>query len=118
MYDFNPFDDGSKKRDSKRSFTKVEKNEIFDRQNGKCAKCHKPLKLAYTHFHHKKAWSENGKTNINNGIALCANCHSEAHHTDRLKKINNKAKKKSSNPLDIELPIVKIPKSKGGFGLF
>ena len=44
-----------------------------------------------------------GKTVIENGQALCANCHSKKTHKDRLKKINNKKSKEDSswwiNPL-------------------
>jgi DNA-directed RNA polymerase subunit RPC12/RpoP len=115
MYDFNPYGDDKDKRDSKRSFTKSQQKVIFDRQDGYCARCGKKLKLSSTHYHHKKAWSKNGETNVKNGIAVCANCHAEIHikeTVDDLEKKPKKSKKNTYDPFDLGLPTVKAPKTK------
>lgn len=124
MFGDDIFNSKGPSRDKRRSFTPTQKKEIFDRQNGKCAKCGKTLKLSSTQYDHVKAWSDNGKTNVKNGKALCSNCHDEKTHKDRLNKLEKKPKKSSiSNPLDLKLPEMKmpkmkIPKGKGGFKLF
>lgn len=89
-------------RDTKRSFTISQKNEICDKQNNKCAKCKKPLKRSATHYDHKIPWEKGGKTEVKNGQALCANCHSLKNNKDRLKKVDKKRKTKSSDVSGLE----------------
>jgi nitrate/TMAO reductase-like tetraheme cytochrome c subunit len=85
-------------KDSRRSFSATQKKQILAQQDYKCARCHKKLGVAY-HFHHAKSWSSGGKTIVKNGRALCANCHEEITHKERLKKTDRKRKPRSINPL-------------------
>ncbi len=98
-------------KDSRRSFTQSQKNEIWDRQGGRCAKCDKPLKRAATHYDHKIPHEKGGKTEVKNGQALCANCHSIKSNKDRLKKVDIKRKPKSNVPFgfgEIKPPKIKL----------
>lgn len=104
----------STKRDKKRSLGATEKKEIQARQKLKCAKCKKPLDPRAIHYHHKKEWSEGGKTNIKNCQALCPNCHEKESHKQRLKKIEKK-KKEPKNPYSISIKKPKLGKSKFKF---
>lgn len=62
------------KRDKRRCFSNSEKKEILQRQNYTCATC-PDTDWRLFEFHHKVAWADNGKTNVDNGVALCAKCH-------------------------------------------
>ena len=118
MYNFgNPFDDEKDTRDNRRSFTRSQQKKIFDKQKGRCAMCSERLELSSTHYHHKKPWSEGGKTTVQNGIAVCTKCHDRHHNDERVKKVEKKMKKsKTYNPLDIKLPNIKPPRN--GFKFF
>jgi 5-methylcytosine-specific restriction endonuclease McrA len=85
-------------KDSRRSFTQSQKNEICDRQKNRCAKCKAHLLKAATHYDHIKPYSKNGKTEVNNGQALCSNCHSVKSNKDQLKKVNVKRTSKIKKP--------------------
>lgn len=63
--------------DSKRYFTSYDKGQIWDRQNGKCAKCKKQLNHDTVDYDHIKPWAKGGKTIPSNGQALCAECHAK-----------------------------------------
>jgi 5-methylcytosine-specific restriction protein A len=61
--------------------------ETLNRANGFCERCHKkaPFLRAkdnspYLEVHHNVPLSEGGKDIIENAIALCPNCHREAHY--------------------------------------
>jgi DNA-directed RNA polymerase subunit RPC12/RpoP len=84
------------RRDSRRSFSSTQKKQILAQQDYKCARCHKKLGVAY-HFHHAKSWSSGGKTTVKNGRALCANCHEEITHKERLEKTDKRRKKRESS---------------------
>lgn len=75
-------------RDTRRTFTQTQKNEILQQQGGKCAICHEPFNFRIVQYHHIKGWAANGKTIIKNAAAVCPNCHSEITHNERLKKID------------------------------
>ena len=81
-----------KKRDTRRAFTRTQKNEIWAQQNGNCAKCHDPLDPRAVEYDHKKGWADRGKTVVINGQALCSNCHKLKTHKQRLKEIDKKRK--------------------------
>lgn len=85
-------------RDTRRSFSQSQRNDIWDKQNGKCARCKNPLKRASTHYDHITPWERGGRTEVKNGQALCANCHSEKTNKDRLKKVDKKRKSRNTNP--------------------
>ena len=62
------------KRDSQRYFSDSDKKEILKRQDYTCATCNdKDWRLF--EFHHKQKWADNGRTNVDNGVGLCAKCH-------------------------------------------
>lgn len=88
------------KRDSRRAFTRTQKNEILAQQKGKCAICHKPLDQRTVEYDHGRAWSAGGPTKVKNGRALCPNCHKLKTHKERLKKVEKKKKKKEYNPFE------------------
>lgn len=89
-------------RDSRRAFNQTQKAEIWDNQDGLCANCGKKLQRKATHYDHKIPWEKEGKTDVKNGQALCANCHAEKSHNDRLQKIE-KITKPSETPLKPEV---------------
>jgi nitrate/TMAO reductase-like tetraheme cytochrome c subunit len=96
----NPFVT-EKKRDSRRTFTRTQKNEIWAQQSGKCAKCHKKLDPRTVEYDHVKPWAARGKTVVVNGAALCSKCHKLKTHNTRLKKIDKKRKKPANNPFGL-----------------
>lgn len=100
MLDFqDPF--GSIKKNKRKSIPISIKREVVKRQHYKCAKCKKELPARY-HIHHKKRVSDGGSNKPSNLIAICANCHSNIHHKESVKKATKKIKKKkSSNPFDL-----------------
>ena len=101
------------KRDSRRSFTTTQKNEIWAQQNGKCAKCKSKLDPRTTEYDHGKEWAEGGKTTIKNGRALCANCHKLKTHRTRLKNVDKKRKPKDDNSFGGGLFGSPSPKGRG-----
>jgi len=90
------------KRDSRRTFTRTQKNEIWAQQNGKCARCHKPLDLRTVEYDHGRAWSAGGPTRVKNGRALCPECHKLKTHEETLKKVEKRKRKKKTNLFEIE----------------
>jgi 5-methylcytosine-specific restriction endonuclease McrA len=130
-------DNNDEGRDVKRSLNVSEKRAVFEQQNHKCAKCKQTFDFFIFEFHHKKAWSANGRTNVKNTIGLCPTCHKKVHDEERINKhkikktttkkplAKTKAKKPTakkskrathSSPFELNLPEFKMPK--GGFGLF
>lgn len=95
-------------RDSRRSFTQSQKNEILYQQDNRCAgkDCgHKKLDPRDIEFDHKKPWAAKGRTITENGRAVCGSCHNKITHNQRLKKVEsptrNKQKKQARPPLEI-----------------
>ena len=90
------------KKDTRRAFTKTQKNEIWAQQDGLCAgsSCgHKRLDPRTVEYHHGRAWSNGGKTMVKNGQALCSECHKLKHHRQRLKKVETRtSQKQTKNP--------------------
>ncbi len=81
---FYPHEDG---RDTQRVFTKMQQKEILYQQNNLCAGefCkHRPLDLRIVQFHHGEGWAARGRTKIQNGIAVCPNCHALIHYYEKL----------------------------------
>jgi 5-methylcytosine-specific restriction endonuclease McrA len=109
---FDVFGNDSNKKDERRYLSKSEKNLVLDNQGNHCAICGKPLKASATHFDHIKPHSKGGKTTVKNTQALCSNCHSEKTNGDRIKNIKTQIskKKKASNPYEVSIPNVKLPK--------
>lgn len=59
-----------------RRFDQKTINTVYKRQEGKCAKCHKPFPIKEMEADHIKPWSKGGKTVIENCQMLCASCNS------------------------------------------
>lgn len=73
-------------RDAKRAFSESVKNHVWDRQQGKCAKCENQLNRVATEYDHKVAWENGGLSMEENCQAFCANCHRIKTNEDRLTK--------------------------------
>lgn len=106
----------SVKRDAKRIFSTTVKNQILMLQKRRCARCRSILRLTSTHYDHKLPWKDGGRTDESNCQALCANCHGDKTHEDRLKRErkNRIPQKESQNPnrlFDINSNIIKRRKS-------
>ncbi|WP_428827026.1 HNH endonuclease [Azonexus sp. IMCC34842] len=61
--------------------------EALFRANGVCERCHNeaPFRRAldgtpYLEVHHKKRLADDGEDSLDNAIALCPNCHRQAHY--------------------------------------
>lgn len=105
------------KRDSRRTFSRTQKAEIWAQQNGKCAgtNCgHRKLDMRTVEYDHVKPWADRGRTIAQNGAALCPECHKLKTHKERLKKVDKK-RKQSNEPFGA----FNLPKSrsKNPFGL-
>ena len=90
-----------KGRDSRRSFNRTQQNEIWDNQHGKCAGSHckhSRLLRSATHYDHIIPHEKGGRTEVSNGQALCATCHSIKTNKDRLEKVDKKRKPRN-NPI-------------------
>ncbi|MFA6330358.1 MAG: HNH endonuclease [Candidatus Micrarchaeia archaeon] len=100
---FNPIKK-EPERDPRRNFSQTQKNEIWDRQRGRCAGSHceqSTLLRSATHYDHIIPWEIGGRTIVSNGQALCTTCHSLKTHKDRLKKIDKKRKPRNQYELGI-----------------
>ena len=66
-------------KDKKRYFSDLERWELYMIAEKKCQKCDTPLPFNDMEAHHIKPHSEGGQTVIENGMALCGDCHREVH---------------------------------------
>jgi superfamily II DNA or RNA helicase len=57
-----------------RAFSPLQRVEIFNRSNGNCQRCGVDITLSNFHADHIIPWSQNGKTQVSNGQALCPPC--------------------------------------------
>ena len=57
-----------------RSFSAIQRIELFSRSNGYCQSCGAPITLTDFHADHVIPWSKGGKTTLANGQALCRPC--------------------------------------------
>ncbi len=60
--------------------------EVLSRAKGVCERCNRPAPFIrrfdnspYLEVHHRKFLSEGGEDTVENAVALCPNCHREAH---------------------------------------
>jgi len=61
--------------------------EVLERANGHCEYCNNPAPFSkdtdgqgYLEVHHIVPLADNGEDTVNNAVALCANCHRQAHY--------------------------------------
>ena len=66
--------DGVEKHLSIRSFKKIQKSKMYERQKGICPTCKNHFKQNQMHGDHIKKWHEGGRTTLENGRLLCAEC--------------------------------------------
>lgn len=58
-----------------REFDKAQKKTMYARQKGICPVCKKTFKIEEMDAHHIKQWTDGGKTEVENGVMLCRECH-------------------------------------------
>ena len=95
------------KRDSRRTFTRTQQKELISRQENKCNLCKKELSTDNVDYDHIIPWEDRGKTTLNNGQAICLECHRKKTRKEKLKKIDKKRTKKPSNDF-YSLPKIRI----------
>jgi hypothetical protein len=61
----------------KRVFSIKQQNQVYKRQDGKCAVCKKKFKIEELEAHHKIAFSDGGETITSNCQMLCKDCHKD-----------------------------------------
>lgn len=66
-----------KPRDDQRLFDTLEKEIIWNRDGRKCLCCELPVKFREIHIHHVIEHIAGGQTILNNGVTVCADCHSD-----------------------------------------
>lgn len=76
--------------DTRRSFSISQRKELWHRQKGKCGVCKHSLNVLTAQYHHVKPWAEGGRTILENGQAVCPECHGIETHKQRLDKFDKK----------------------------
>jgi hypothetical protein len=71
--------EGLFKKDSKRLFSELDKIKAWDRQNGKCLLCGKPVRIS-DEGHHAIEYSRGGKTTSENCVLVHKECHLNYHN--------------------------------------
>ncbi|MEO1253298.1 MAG: DUF6443 domain-containing protein [Bacteroidota bacterium] len=66
-------------RDPKRAFSKKEKSDQLEAQDGKCAGCGENKTVDEVDGHHVERHADGGKTDRTNIVDLCKDCHKEIH---------------------------------------
>jgi hypothetical protein len=59
-----------------RFFSRAQRLALIERDGG-CAKCHAPPE--HCEAHHIRWWEQGGRSDISNGVMLCARCHHDIH---------------------------------------
>jgi hypothetical protein len=83
------FDFGTGKK-TRVTVTKSEKNEIWDRQNGRCWKCGTDLTPTITEYHHKDGNPSNWS--LSNIALVCSNCHKRETNKQRITEVHKRRK--------------------------
>lgn len=74
-----------KEKDENRQISEADKIVVFDKNDGKCQICGVEFRdHGEPDYHHKEMYSEGGKTNIENIIILCRDCHHKIHGSDKV----------------------------------
>jgi len=69
----------SSERDSKRVWTKTEKEEVLKERGGSCDRCGKKINIDEARGHHIERHADGGQTTKDNLAILCGPCHKEVH---------------------------------------
>ena len=83
---------GGKKINKRKAPKTSLKNQVWDKQHGKCYKCKKLLSPTIAEYHHKNG--RRSDTRTGNLALVCANCHKEYSNIQRLRR----KKKKPTSP--------------------
>lgn len=78
--------------------TKSEKNEIWERQGGKCYMCPKRPSPGASHYHHKDGDPSNWR--LSNLVLVCLECHAKETNRQRIKKVHKVRKEKERRETD------------------
>ena len=62
-----------------RKFSEVQRTSLYNKQKGICPDCGQHYLKADMHAHHIIPWYNGGLTEINNGVMLCKECHTQRH---------------------------------------
>lgn len=57
-----------------RAFTQSQKEQMYEEQGGICPGCGEHFEIGEMEADHRKPWSQGGKTELSNGMMLCADC--------------------------------------------
>ncbi len=66
-------------RDPKRTYTNTEKAQMLEKQDNKCAQCGVTITVDQAQGHHVVRHADGGKTDLDNGTAVCKECHINLH---------------------------------------
>lgn len=62
-----------------RAFSETQRTALYNRQKGICPDCNKHYIKSEMHAHHITPWYNGGLTELNNGVMLCKECHTQRH---------------------------------------
>lgn len=62
-----------------RAFNEAQKTTLYNRQKGICPDCGKHFLKSEMHAHHIVPWYNGGLTELDNGVMLCKECHTQRH---------------------------------------
>ena len=62
-----------------RKFSEAQRTSLYNKQKGICPDCGQHYLKADMHAHHIIPWYNGGLTEINNGVMLCKECHTQRH---------------------------------------
>ena len=62
-----------------RKFTESQRTILYNRQKGICPDCEQKFMKAEMHAHHIVPWYNGGRTELDNGVMLCKECHTQRH---------------------------------------
>lgn len=88
---------GTSQRKKRVRPTQSEKNEVWDRQNGKCYMCPKQVNPR-SRYHHKDGDPSNWR--LSNLALVCLECHAKETNRQRIKKVHKRRKEKERREKD------------------
>jgi hypothetical protein len=68
----------------KKDATEAVRRQVWIRAGKNCDKCGKPISWQLMHLHERVPRSQGGEVSVENGWALCYDCHILEEHSDRL----------------------------------